>query len=379
MNNLQEKILNRIRQEGPLTFESFMDMALYDPEYGYYTSGKSRIGREGDFYTSSHLHPVFGAMIGRQICSMWEFMGRPRDFGIVEMGAGEGYLCMDMLDYFLQSSGGTIHREFLDCVTYHIIEKGPFFRQRQQERLSGYRGKVVWHEEIAGSGPFVGCLLSNELLDAFPVHLVQMEDVLKEIYVTARGGDLAEEPGPLSSDAISAYFSDHGVQLPKGYRTEVNLRMKEWLRDISGILNEGFLFTIDYGYPAWDYYSEDRNRGTLLCYYGHQVIENPYRNIGGQDMTAHVNFSALKRWGEEAAFRTVGFCQQGIFLVSLGIDEEIQRLAAVSKDYLFEVARIKKLILPGTLGETHKVMIQYKGEGEPELRGFSMKNQERTL
>ena len=178
---------------------------------------------------------------------------------------------------------------------------------------------------------------------------------------------------------MSEYLKEFSINLPEGYRTEINLRIKDWLRELNEAMSEGFVLTVDYGYPAPDYYSEERNRGTLLCYYRHQVTEDPYINIGSQDMTAHVNFSSLKKWGEELGLTTLGFCQQGTFLVSLGIDEIIQELYANSNDYLFEVAKIKRLIFPGTLGETHKVMIQYKGKGNPELRGFSMKNRKNRL
>lgn len=378
MTDLGHKILDRIRKEGRMTFDIFMEMALYDPEFGYYTSGPRAIGREGDFYTSAHLHPVFGAMIGKQIAGMWEFMGRPDDFMIIEMGAGEGYLCRDMLDSFRNSDDPGL-RAFLDRSTYTIVEMSPVYMKKQQALLSGYDGKVSWRGRIDELSPFIGCLVSNELLDAFPVHLVQMEEILKEVYVAGDEEGFREILGGVSREDILTYFTDQGISIGKGFRTEVNLRMKEWISDISRVMKEGFIFTVDYGYPADEYYSDDRDRGTLLCYYRHQVGENPYVNIGEQDMTAHINFSALKRWGEASGFKTSGYCRQGVFLVSMGIDEEIRRLAHTSKDYLFELARIKKLILPGTLGDTHKVMIQYKGEGEPVLRGFTMKNQVKNL
>jgi len=179
----------------------------------------------------------------------------------------------------------------------------------------------------------------------------------------------------LSTEAIADYLNEFSIELAKGYRTEVNLRIKEWLRSIDEVLREGFVLTIDYGYSASDYYSEERNRGTLLCYCKHQMNEDPYQNIGEQDITAHVNFSSVKKWGEYLGLKTLGFCQQGTFLVALGIDEIINELYEHSPDYLFEVAKIKGLILPGTMGESHKVVIQYRGMSFPELRGFSIRNQ----
>jgi SAM-dependent MidA family methyltransferase len=159
----------------------------------------------------------------------------------------------------------------------------------------------------------------------------------------------------------------------------VNLRIRDWLQDIGAILEKGFVFTIDYGHPEEEYYSEDRNRGTLLCYYNHEFGEDPYKNIGDQDMTSHVNFSSVKRWGEETGLKTLGYCSQGTFLLAMGIDQEIAKLAATSDEYLFELGRIKKLFLPQGMGDSHKVLIQYKGEDLPKLQGFSIRNQLRFL
>jgi len=361
-----------MRKEGPITFEAFMDMALYEPGLGYYSSEDTEIGRAGDFYTSQHLHPAFGALIARQLEEMWQIMGKPADFHIVEPGAGAGLMCMDIMRY-LES------REMFQSLAYTIAEVNPSLELKQRKLLARFTGRISWVSSLKELGEIKGCVLSNELLDAFPVHLIEMQDNLHEIYVTFDGIDFREIKGTPSTKALAEYLNDFSLQLPKGYRTEINLRIKEWLETAGAALSRGFILTIDYGYPAQDYYSEERNRGTLLGYYRHQVNENPYSNIGEQDLTAHVNFSSLKRWGEKIGFSTLGFCQQGNFLISLGIDEIIRELYEDSKDYLFEVAKIKRLIFPGTLGETHKVMIQFKGEGVPRLRGFTMKNQKDRL
>lgn len=419
MNPLQQKIIDKIKSEGPITFKNFMEMALYEPELGYYTSQNTKIGRAGDFYTSPHLHPVFGAMIGKQIEEMWEVMGMPSDFQIVEMGAGVGYICKDMLEYYKGvdgsgSQGAKGGRKIFKNLRYIIVELNPAMREQQKNLLSDFLNKVRWVSSLRELNNIKGCILSNELLDAFPVHLIEMEDEVKEIYVgienetfmsyrdTKENENNPPSPSPLptgervrmrgfsgerligikgkpSTQEIADYLKEFSIELPEGYKTEINLKIKEWLKEIDDVLTEGFIITIDYGYPAWDYYCEDRNRGTLLCYHKHQVIEDPYQNIGEQDMTAHVNFSSAKKWGEELGIKTIGFCQQGRFLISLGIDKEIAKLYKESRDYLFEIAKIKKLILPGTLGETHKVMIQYKGNGEPKLKGFSIRNQKDKL
>lgn len=348
-------------------------MALYDPEFGYYNTQTRKIGREGDFYTSSYLHPVFGGIIGRQISEMWNLMGRPDHFQLVEMGAGAGYFCKDLLDSLKNT-------DFMSALQYTIIEQSPAMRENQQSLLKEFSGKVEWICELREITGITGCIFTNELLDAFPVHLVRMEDGLKELYLDFdEKNGFFERTGNLSNEDIAHYFSYFSIEITKGYTTEVNLRIKPWLNQINEALEKGFILTIDYGYPSWDYYSEDRNRGTLLCYHKHRTNENPYMNIGEQDITAHVNFSSVKKWGEEIGIKTAGYCGQGAFMVSLGIDEDMKKIAENSDDFLFEIAKIKKLILPQGMGESHKVMIQYKGVEPPKLRGFSIRNQIKTL
>jgi SAM-dependent MidA family methyltransferase len=372
MNMLEKKIIEKIKREGPLPFETFMEMALYEPCLGYYATDKIEIGKAGDFYTSQHVHSIFGSMLGRQIKEMWEIMGKPSSFLVIEPGAGVGYTCKDIMDYLTKEG-------LLGSINYVIIERNPFFQEKQKKLLENYLDNVTWAASLTELDKMKGCILSNELLDSFPVHLIQMDDELKEIHVTSDNNNLHEFKGHPHNNSLVEYINEFSLELPEGYRTEINLRIKDWLATIQNILSEGFILTIDYGYPSHDYYSSERNRGTLLCYHKHQTTENPYMNVGEQDITAHINFSSVKKWGEELGFGTLGFCNQGTYLVSLGIDEMIQELLSNQKEYLFEVAKIKKLILPGTIGETHKVMIQYKGKHIPELRGFSMKNQKDKL
>ncbi|MBI4849966.1 MAG: SAM-dependent methyltransferase [Nitrospirae bacterium] len=406
MNPLEEKIIERIRKAGPVTFEAFMDMALYYPELGYYSSNKTAIGRAGDFYTSPHLHPIFGAMIAKQFMEMWTVMERPPVFHVVEIGAGAGYLCKDILDY-LQRSSSDDKNDFLKALRYVIVEPYAHFEEKQRELLApplgkgGQRvGNISWVRSLEEyKGQITGCIFSNELLDAFPVHLVEMEDEkvglesptlekgdaggfskqLKEIYIDFNGGEFVEIKDKVSSAKLTDYLKAFSANIPSGYRTEINLRTRDWLEEINAALSRGFILTIDYGYSAQEYYSEERTKGTLLCYHKHQVNENPYQNIGAQDITAHVNFSSLKKWGEEIGLKTTGYCQQGIFLIASGIDEVITELYADRPDYEFEMAKIKGLIFPQGMGETHNVMVQYKGEDSPDLRGFSIRDQKGNL
>ena len=369
---LKQIIAERIRREGAISFRDFMEMALYYPEYGYYTSANTEIGCRGDFYTSSHVHPVFGALIGKQIAEMWEVMGKPDSFHIIEMGAGRGFLSHDMLSYLRET-------EFYDALTYVIVEINPHIKKKQEEQLSGFNKKTQWVSSLTQISPVIGCVFSNELLDAFPVHLINCEGGrINEIYVNIENDEFYEVYKECKPEVIN-YLSEFCITLPQDYRTEVNLDIKDWLKDAAITLREGFIFTIDYGYPAADYYSPERTRGTLLCYYRHQVHDNLYQQVGEQDISAHVNFSALKKWGEEYGFEPVGFSSQGTFLVSLRIDEVLQERYAAEESSASGRNTVSQLISPAGLGESHRILIQYKGKQKHELGCFYLRNRLTTL
>ena len=364
---LKKIIADRIKQEGPISFRDFMEMALYYPGYGYYTAADTEIGCRGDFYTSSHVHPVFGALVGKQIAEMWEVMGKPDGFHVIEMGAGRGYLASDMLAYLK----GT---DFFKALTYVIVEINPYIKKKQEQLLAGYMDKMQWASSLEEIKFVPGCVLSNELLDAFPVHLIYTNSgKINEIYVSIERDDFGEvyrECNPV----ILNYLSEFGITLPQDYRTEVNLDIIKWLKDVETTLREGFIITIDYGYPAAEYYSMSRRSGTLVCYHKHQVSDNPYQHIGQQDISAHVNFSAVKKWGEEFGFESVGFASQGTFLVSLRIDEVLQEKYAEEGNPEPGRNTVSKLISPEGLGESHKILMQYKGKLKQKLSGYSLRN-----
>lgn len=369
---LEDIIKETILREGPIPFERFMETALYHPSLGYYASEKTDIGREGDFYTSPHLHPVFGAVLGRQIEECRTILGGPDKFTVVEQGAGKGYLALDIMDYLKE-------REMYERMEYIIVETNPVIADFQRRLLNDHGETCKWIRDIESLEEFNGCLISNELMDSFPVHLVLMDAGLKEVYVGTEENGFVEILREPSTPEIEKYLKDFSLSFPKGYRTEINLRTDTWIGQVSSKLTEGFIITIDYGYSAEEYYSEARDGGTLLCYYRHRTNENPYQNIGTQDITAHVNFSALKKWGESSGLKTVGYTSQGAYLVSMGIDEIITEKYLGKEDYEFEIAKIKGLIFPPGMGESHNVMAQYKGAGNVALRGFSMRNRVHML
>ena len=364
---LEHIIREKIKREGPITFEIFMDLGLYHPELGYYMSDKTRIGPHGDFYTSPHIHPIFGWLLANQLDEIKRTMGNPDEFTILEIGAGRGYLAAGILDFVQKNL------KWKGKWKYIIVERNPHKLQDQQQHLEGYQSLVIWKNSLAEVGQFCGCVIANELLDAFPVHIVIMQDQFQEIYLQAVKKGFSEIVGNLSSPELSEYIRKYNLPEKRGYRTEINLRIKDYLKDINTILSEGFVISIDYGYSSWEYYAEERNRGTLLCYHKHKINENPYMNIGFQDITAHVNFSSLKDWGNDQGFKTIGYCSQGTFLASLGIEEIISK--ELQKDPAFELELLKIKGLLFDMGESHQVLIQYKGNSDiQDLRGFKLKN-----
>ncbi len=371
--DLVKIIQERILSQGRITFAEFMEMALYTPDLGYYTSGEEKIGMEGDYYTSTDLHPLFGEMMGRQLAQMAEMPvwteNVPRS--ILEMGAGKGILCQDILNYVRR-----VHPQFYQHLTYWIIEKSPNMIQRQKERLLSYvqDGKVKWVDGLnhpVFSEGISGFVLSNELLDSFPVHrLVKVAGALKEIYVTLKDGRFQEILDVPSRPDLSSYFEKLGVVLEEGQQVEVNLKALDWMREVGRILSRAMVITVDYGYPAAELYSPDRKRGTFLCYYKHRVSEDPYIRVGQQDMTAHVDFTSLALTGREVGLEVTGFTNQEYFLMGLGITQEMETRLQQHGDLPAgqaglpsrekELAAMKNLIAPDGLGRVFKILIQHK-------------------
>jgi SAM-dependent MidA family methyltransferase len=366
-STLEELIKERILRGGPITFESFMDMALYWPGMGYYHTERLPFGPEGDYYTSGHLHPIFGWTMGVQVSEMRELMGWPEEFTLIEIGPGMGYLAEGILEYLTERLNW---KDF----NYIIVECNPHMVERQRQLLSKYIDLIQWIDDLKRLDKVVGCIISNEVIDALPVHLIQFDgDSFKEVYVTFRDGKFTETLGPLSSKELEEYIGHYPIPHIQGYRTEVNLRAREFLKDIHNLLSEGFVITVDYGYSAREYYSEERTTGTLLCYSRHRVEEDPYINIGQQDITAHVNFTALRDWAEAIGLKNIGYCPQGTFLVSLGIERLMEEELRKSEEFLREILKIKGLLFG--MGDSHKVMVHYKGKRDIKtLKGFELRN-----
>lgn len=357
---LSEIIIDKIQKQGPLSFRDFMEMALYYPGQGYYTSQREKIGQTGDFYTSPYLTALFGEMLAGQLEEMWQALGC-QPFTIVEYGAGSGLLCRDILH---RLSG---NRAMYDHLTYYIIEKSEFMRDKERKVLPD---KVRWIDSISEIPLVVGCVLSNELVDNFSVHQVVMMDELMEIFVGYDGG-FSEVFRPASKE-LKDYLRQLQVRLEKGYRTEINLEATEWIREISAAMKKGFVMTIDYGYSSSVLYG--KKEGTLVCYHGHRINDSPYDFIGEQDITSHVNFSALDHWGRKNGLECCGYTTQTHFLQGLGITHHLQQIEAAGLQEMDPALRQQRLWQLRTLllemGRRFKVLIQRKGVGRSALSGL---------
>ena len=359
---IHERINNSSQQR--ITFADYMESVLYHPQYGYYASNAERISESGDFLTSPHLADDFGEMLAIQLYQIWQILGEPQLFRIVEMGAGRGVLAAQILEYSSRS-----YPEFFRCIDYIIIEAAPAMIIAQQIGLKDL--PVRWCEwtEIPALS-IIGCFLSNELIDAFGVHqVVVVEDKLQEVYVTIGDKERVfnETLDELSTDRLETYWQLNQINLlsgkyPDGYRTEVNLAALGWLEQVFKKLQRGYIISIDYGYTADRYYNPMR-QGTLQCYYQHAHHNEPYINIGNQDLTAHVDFTALQNQGELLGLQTVGFIQQGIFLMALGLGERITEISSSGGDIqslLHLRQNLHQLIDPMGLGK-FGVLIQSRG------------------
>lgn len=356
--------LQFLHSRSPMPFEKYMNFCLYHPEYGYYAQGNLP-GKRGDFVTSPCIHKVFGATVSLQILEIYEILEKPKKFVIVESGAGQGYLALDILTYLVQKGF---------YFNYWIIEPFQKIKTIQKETLKDFQSYINWFESINEIPEFKGVFLSNELFDAFPVHLIEKQNnELKEIWIEVKkDGTIKEFLKKLNNFEIFERVKPYFYSWKDGYRTEVCTQVENFYKILSQKLKEGAIITIDYGYPRADYYIPERNRGTLLCYYRHKVIENPYFKPGEMDITAHVDFTLLKEMGEKYNFLNIGFTQQGSFLVSLGIEKVLYE---VSKGNWKDIEALKFLVFPEGLGSSHWVLIQGRFPNPPKtLKGFLLSN-----
>jgi SAM-dependent MidA family methyltransferase len=367
-------IASEIARSGPIPFVRFMELALYHPQFGYYMRppepGRERIGWDGDFYTSSDVHPILGQALAKQACQIDALLGYPDPFMVVEMGAGKGLLAKHLLAGCDAAPNSLAQR-----LRYVLIECSPAMRAMQERELRPWlkpSGRVSWLENVSSLAPasVTGLMFSNELPDAFPVHRVQrVGGALQEIFVDIRDGRFVECLRGLSDGAIEDYLQRIQVTLPDGYRTEINLQAASWMSQVANALERGVVLTIDYGHAAEDLYGPERSKGTLLCYYSQLTCDDPYIRVGQQDMTAHVDFTTLATVGEQAGLSVTGFTNQMSFLMGLGVEEMIASLAPESPEFQAALHLLK----PEGMGRTFKILVQHKAMEQPALDGLTFK------
>ncbi len=351
-----------------------MNLALYDPEFGYYARAPQRSGRAGDFFTSVDVGPLFGELLERQLAEMAALLPQsPIDF--VEVGAGNGRLAADIV-------GAAQRRNPAFCarIQVHLVEASAAARHEQAERFADLAARLISSSATLPDS-FEGVLLANELLDAFPVHQVVMRDCgLREVYVDLGDSDslLAMREGPLSTPELGEYLAKLDVTLEPGWRTEINLQAVNWIRDVARRLRRGFIILIDYGHEARELYSATHAGGTLTSFIGHTTSGQAsatgqplwLAHPGEQDLTAHVDFTSVRAAAEQAGLDTLAFLDQTYFLLGLASAETIDEGATVV-DQIKKRLALKTLLMPGGLGSTHKVLIFGKDVGKPTLRGCS--------
>lgn len=367
-----------IRERGPMTVAAFMDLALYDPSFGYYARSTRRSGAAGDFFTSVDVGAVFGELLESQIAEMAALFSADANepVDLVEAGAGSGRLSADIL-----RTARVRHRGAYDRFRLHLVEASPAARDEQRATLGDVSERLV-SSSTQLPERINGILFANELLDAMPTHQVVMRDEgLREMYVSPA---LALHEGPPSTPALAEYLQRLGVTLEPGWRVEINLRAVEWIRDLARRLDRGFIILIDYGHEARELYSVGHSNGTLTTFARH-TAEGPessagtprwLKSPGEQDITAHVDFTSVRAAAEEEGLFTLGFLDQTYFLLALSQNLENPANPANSANLenlenLKKRLALKTLIMPGGLGSTMKVLIFGKDVGRPPLRGCS--------
>src|SRR4030095_8826144 len=382
---VDQEIRDLIHKHGRITFAQFMQACLYSPHGGFYSSRGTRISAH--FGTSPTSHPVFGALIARQLEQMWHLLGDPPVFHVLEVGSGDGALAQSIvqacgrvaprLAQVLSSVAADYEPRWLPSPDHTFAgDHGTGDGMSTSRRDALVRVQRVKTEGLRALRNVVGCILCNELIDNFPVHLFAIQGGrVKEVFVTAVGRNLTEVLDEPSSPRIEERLTSLGLSLPEGYRGEGNVAMEDWTGQLAQALDRGFILTIDYGQLATDLYSHQNNQGTLVCYHRHVVSSAPYQHLGQQDITCQVDFTSLMRLGDRHDLATVGYTLQSQFLMNLGFSSCLDALQtqglSAARTALSRMAMMT-LVDPDEYGD-FKVLAQAKGNGlSIDLLGFEL-------
>lgn len=363
---LSERLIARVRAEisahgGWLSFDRYMELVLYSPGLGYYSAGSVKLGSAGDFVTAPELSDVFGHVLAAEIGRRIGTFEQPT---ILELGAGTGRLARALLAAFDARDAAT--------PAYRILEPSGDLRQRQQRALGEYGDRVQWLEQLPGDATD-GVVVANEVVDALPAAVfAKRRDAVVPLGVHDDNGTLAWADGPSDerlTEAVGALERRLGAPLPDGYRSEIRLQLPAWIAGIASALNRGSVLLIDYGMTRRDYYRAERSGGTLMCHYRHRAHDDPFVFPGLQDLSAWVDFSACADAGSTAGLTIDGFTTQAQFLLHGGM---IAALAGLDeRDRAVQANAIKRLMLPGEMGERFKLLAMSRGfSGELPGRDF---------
>lgn len=362
---LVEFIRAEIAQNGPVTFAWFMEQALYHPKQGYYSSGRAKIGRAGDYFTSVSVGPLFGRLMAAQFAEIWEALERPREFTLVEQGAHGGEFARDVLAAAQERTP-----EFFEALQYRILEPFAVLEARQRQALVDYSTKVTWRRSLAEQEPFSGVHFSNELLDAMPVHMVRWTGTeWVERRVSFSGESFAFTHAPITNSELDKRVRQIPLPLSPGYETEVNLAARDWIDAVTPKLTRGIVIAVDYGYPRDVYYAPGRTSGTLQCYADHRVLPSPLTQPGRVDITAHVDWTTVAERAEGRGLAIAGFTDQHHFITGLltgAIGSEFEGAADAKTR-----RALHTLMHPTLLGRTFQFLALSKDVGrDVELDGL---------
>ena len=349
------KFLKEYIEKEPLkriTYAEYMKQALYHPQYGYYMKEQSKIGREGDFITTSNISDIYGRSLAKWFYKKANEWNLP--FAVCEIGAGTGRFAKAFIDEWRLISSKPIH--------YYILEESPYHQKLQKEILIG--DEVRQMKSLEEITPFEGLIFSNELYDAFPVHVIENhEGQLMEVMITFKNNQLVEIVERLENDEILRFLKLYGVQLNNRQRIEIPLQMEAMVSAIAKALLRGAVLTVDYGYTNEEWMDPGRRDGSLRGYYKHQQVNNVLERPGEMDMTSHVHFDPFIKMGNQEGLQFVNKWRQDEFLLTTGILDELQEnydpnpFSAVSK----RNRAIRSLILPGGMSSSFHVVLQQKG------------------
>ncbi|MFT3742233.1 MAG: SAM-dependent methyltransferase [Gammaproteobacteria bacterium] len=361
-------IADKILSQGPITFAEYMQTVLYQPGLGYYVAGTHKFGRGGDFITAPEVSPLFAQCLARQSQQILTELGGG---DILEFGAGSGQLAVDLLTALNAADALPQH--------YYILELSPELRDRQQallqRHLPQFFSRICWIDHLPLG--FEGVMIANEVLDAMPVHrFCWANHGLKEYYVDYAHSGFVDLLQPASA-ALTEVVAQLSLPTEISYHSEINLNIPGWMQSLASSLEKGAILLLDYGYPRHEYYHPERCQGTLMCHYQHYAHTDPYWWPGLQDITAHVEFTAVALAGQASQLELAGFNTQAHFLLSCGITELAEPGLLQENGYLLS-QQLKKLLLPTQMGEAFKVMGFTKKMTIP-LLGFQLQDRRDRL